>query len=93
MIGHFQGVRGQHAARIIEGQGDFGDAQAAPEVVPLKMTSAISPPRSALGTLLPEHPADRVDDVAFPAAIGTDNSGDSGGKIELCFVGETFETD
>jgi hypothetical protein len=35
-----------------------------------------------LGRLLAEHPADAVEDVAFAAAVGPDNGGDSGVKFE-----------
>jgi len=35
-----------------------------------------------LGRLLAEHPADGVQNVALAAAVGPDNSGDSGVKFE-----------
>jgi hypothetical protein len=59
--------------------------------VPLKITSAISPPRKRLGRLLAEHPADGVGDIGFAAAVGADDGSDAGLKIQRGFVREGLE--
>src|SRR5262249_14715395 len=46
----------------------------------------------ALGGLLAQHPADRIDDVALAAAVRPDDGGDPAVEVELGLVGEAFET-
>ena len=46
-----------------------------------------------LGRLLAEHPADAVEDVAFAAAVGPDDGGDSGVKFEGGAVRKRLESD
>ena len=41
-----------------------------------------------LGRLLAEHPADGIGDVGFAAAVGADDGGDAGLKIQRGFVRE-----
>ncbi len=43
--------------------------------------------------MLPEHPADRVDDVRLPAPVGAHDRRDSVGKIEADLVVEGFESE
>ena len=59
---------------------------------PLKITSAISPPRSALGRLFAQHPADGVGDVGFAATIGANDGRDPRLKIQRSPVGKRFKS-
>ena len=45
----------------------------------------------ALGTLLAEDPAEGIYDIALSAAIGTDDAGNPGMKIEGGLISERFE--
>ena len=47
----------------------------------------------ALGALLAEHPFDGVHDVGLAGAIGADDHGDSGRKLEARFVSKALEAD
>jgi len=57
------------------------------------MTSAISPPRSALAGLLAEHPTDRVEDVGFAATIGPDHGSHATVEFHLGFRGKRLEAE
>ena len=48
-------------------------------------------PAKRTGGLLAEHPADRVEDVAFAAAVWADDGGASGAEIEFGPVREALE--
>ena len=61
--------------------------------VPLKMTSAISPPRKRFGGLFAEHPAHGVEHVGFSAAVRADDGGHAFVKIEDGFIGERLEAE
>ena len=45
-----------------------------------------------LGALLPEHPADRIGDIGFTAAVGPHDRRYSGLETERCRVGKGLET-
>ena len=42
--------------------------------------------------LLPDHPADAVDDIAFAASIGADDPGNSFIKQDMCLICKTLKT-
>jgi hypothetical protein len=42
--------------------------------------------------LLPNYPADTIHNIAFPAAIGANNTSDVFVEVNQGFVSETFET-
>ena len=44
------------------------------------------------GTLLADHPADGIGDIAFAAPVGADDRGESVGEIEASGINEGFET-
>ena len=75
----------------------FSETSAKPsglrESAPLKMTSAISPPRKRFGGLFAEDPADGVEHVGFPAAVGADDGGHAFVKIKDCFIGERLKAE
>src|SRR5579884_1884554 len=89
---HFLGRCGQGAAAVVEGHGDFGDAQAAPRCRAIENHIRHFAAAQALGALLAQHPTHAVYDVAFAAAIGADDTCDARCKVERRFVGERFES-
>ena len=60
--------------------------------VPAKMTSSIFGAAQGLGGLFAQHPAHRVENIRFAAAIGTDHDGDPlAGESHLCAITERLE--
>ena len=66
---HFLGVGGQLAAAVVEGHGDFGQAEAAARGGAVEDDVGHFAAAQALGALLAENPADGVDDVALAGAV------------------------
>ncbi len=59
--------------------------------VPLKITSAISPPRNALADCSPSTQRMASRDVGFAAAVRADDGGDAGVEVKSGLVREGFE--
>ena len=75
---HFAGVDRPAGASALSNVSVTSAVPSGPRVAqPLKMTSVISLPRSALGALRAEHPLDGVDDVRFARAVGPDDDADA----------------
>src|SRR5262249_53076413 len=62
-----------------------------PPVAPLEDDVLHVLAAQALRALLAEHPGDRVDDVALPAAVGADDRGDAGVEGKLRSLGKALE--
>ena len=91
---HFVPVDAELLRAIGEGERNFGEADAAcGESVPLKMTSAISPPRSALADCSPrtQRTASRTFDL--PQPFGPTTAVTPSWKFEDGFVGKRLKAD
>ena len=89
--GHLVILGTQRVFAVGEGNADFGHAQGLAGVGAVE--DAVFHPVAAqgLGALFAEDPADRVRDIALPAAVGSDHTGHSGLEMERGPVGETLE--
>ena len=81
----------QHVAVVLDKHGDFRQTEglAGGGAVENQVVHPVAAQNR--GALLPQHPADRVDDVAFAAAVGTDHSGQPLIEFEHGFMGKGFE--
>jgi hypothetical protein len=84
-------LRGQHALAVGEGDADFGEAQGLARVGAAEDHVLHLRAAQRRGTLLAEHPADGVGDVALAAAVGADDRHHAGFEHEAGPVGEALE--
>src|SRR5262249_51151636 len=75
------GLGGESAAAVVEGHGNFGQAEAAAGRGAVEDDVGHLAAAQALGALLAEDPADGVDYIAFAAAVGPDDGRDPGGEL------------
>lgn len=74
----------------LKGQRDF---RAAEHPLAPGVNDVLGPlPPQVPGALLPQAPANGVDDVALPASVRADKGGNATGKLELGGPGEALET-
>ena len=90
---NFPRLDGKEAGRVVERQRGFR------ERARLATRSAVEDDvghllaAEALGALVAQDPLDRIDDVAFAAAVGSDDTGDSRSEIETDAVRKALETE
>ena len=77
---------------IAEGERDFGHAERGPRFGAGEDDVLHFAAAEGLGRLLAKDPADAVEDVAFAAAVGADDGGDSGMEFEGGAVGERLKS-
>jgi hypothetical protein len=73
-------------------QGDLAKLQRLAAVGALENDVLHLAPAQGLGALFPEHPADRVGDVALAAPVGADHRRDTAVEPQLGGVGKAFES-
>jgi len=88
---HLFGVDFEYAIGVVEDERDFSG---------VGLPTASGTAKDDVGHLLAAHrfdalraenPLDRIDDVGFPGAVGTDHGGDALGKLEPRAVGKALE--
>ena len=89
--GHIIVVDGQRAVGVVERQIDLGHARRLARARPEEDHVLHLVAAQALGTLIAEHPLDRVDDVALAATVRPDDTGHAALEVEIQPVGETLE--
>ena len=90
---HFGRVDVQNVARVVEGQSGFGEAGrfAAAGAVEDDVGHLFA--AETLGALVAEDPFDGVDDVAFAAAVRSDDARDPGRELEHRSVGKALKAE
>ncbi len=88
---HFLGVGGQDAAAVVKGHGDLRQAQAAPRRRAVEDHVRHLAAAQALGALLAQNPAHRIDNVRLTRPIWSHNCGDAVAEVEDRPVCEALE--
>ncbi len=91
--GDFVELGAELVLAVAEGQRDLGHAERLAGVAPAENDVLHLAAPERLGRLLAEHPADRIEDVAFAAAVRPDDGGDARMELNDGFVGERLEAE
>src|SRR5579884_3480193 len=90
---HFVEAERQLVVVVVERQRDFGHPERLARVVAGEDDVFHSLRAQAARRLLAEHPADRVDQIRFAGAVGTDDGGRAVDEVERRRFGERFEAE
>ena len=90
--GHIVVLDGQNFTVVFDGDGDLGHAKGFFRgcAVEDHIGHRVGP--ELRRTLLTEHPAQCVDDIRFPAAVGADDYRDAAVEFDGGFIGKAFKT-
>ena len=76
---------------VVDGQGYFGERKRFAFVGTVENDIFHTPGTKRFGRLFTQNPFDGIDDVALPAAVRTEKTGDAIREIKMRFVSERFE--
>ena len=94
VIGDLDARRAQaFLAHAAEGERDFAHAHRFAAVRAVENHVGHFAAAQRLGRLLAQHPADGIGDVGFAAAVGADDGGDTGLKVQRGFVREGLKAE
>ncbi len=82
---------GQYVFMVIDDKCYFRNATSLPALCPCENNLLHFPAPQLLRALFPQHPADGVGDIAFPAAVGTNDAGDAVHEFHTYRFCEGFE--
>ncbi len=95
-LGEIEGHAGKRERLRIdlgEGHADFGEIDGFAAVGAVEDDIGHLAAAQGLSGLFAEHPADRVGDVGFAAAVRTDNGGHARQKLKRCLFSKRLEAD